>query len=122
MEKGIEPLWNIDNQWERECKERLNDIKFDIIRKFVPFAGSINSKIYKYIDEYWTKFLFKEVEEDGIITTYTLVKDIESRYSINIDYELKEWDPRISEYKSNDEFTPLSESQTEKYLEIFTFK
>ena len=122
MEKSIEPSWNIENQWEKEYKEKINDIKFDILRKFAPLAGSINSKVNKYIDEYWTKFLFAEVEKDDIIITYTLAKDEESRYSINIDYELEEWDPRVNEYKSNDEFITLNESQTEKYLKIFEFK
>jgi hypothetical protein len=125
MEKRIEAWWNndpsclVDVQAERECIKNLNDFKFDTIRKFT--TSEFDSKTFKDIDEYWNKYLFTEDEKDGIITHYVLVKD-EAWYSILIEYELKDGDPRISEYKNDNRFKLLDVYETAKYLKFFEIK
>ena len=121
---NYEPLWTIDSQEEKILKKNLNDLKFNALWTFASSEESSNSKITKYTDKYWNKYLHTKVEKDGIIIHYTLFKDIDEKigYFINIDYELEEWDPRTDEYRSNDDFIRLNESQTEKFLEIFKIK
>lgn len=128
MEKGIDipnnsdPSWIYESEAKRLYQEMVNDVDFDNIWRLTPFDYKSNSKILTSVDECWNKYLYTMDDNDGIYTYYTLKKDMENNYYIMIVYKFQDWDIRVDEYKSDEEFKPLSVWQTKKYLEIFKNK